>query len=130
VTGMDRLLTLEHAVEANCISLVILLYTMYFMDAFMHSQEMKSKALRGSEKQRLLQNGNKHLYWDPSFTFIATLLFYLSMHSPDLVLVGVGNASRHYEHVYLRSYSRISCRVCSVLSWIFNYGLCFEVHIQ
>lgn len=71
--------TIESAVESIVSPWLIVLHLLYFMDAFVQAYDMRSRAIRANEKDRLLHKGKKRVHLDPSLVFVVTLSFYLSI---------------------------------------------------
>jgi len=58
-----------------------LLYLLYFLDAFVEACNMRNKTCNVNDKKTLPFEGKAKgwLCWNPSYVFVATLLFHLSI---------------------------------------------------
>lgn len=78
----EELPSMESAVLAFESPPLTILYSLYFVDAFVQAYNMRERTCRSNEKARLLHSGEwseRRFYRDPSFVLVVTLLLYLSM---------------------------------------------------
>jgi hypothetical protein len=70
--------TIESVVSSFVSPWMTALYILYFLDSFFHAYEMRNRAFRMNEKERLLRGRKTPVYSNPSIVFVITLLLFWS----------------------------------------------------